>query len=62
LLEKEIIFQADLERLFGKRPYESPTTYQKFTNGQTAAAKTEEKKEELPKETIETDPSEKKDI
>jgi cell division protease FtsH len=62
LLEKEIIFQADLERLIGKRPYESPTTYQKFTNGQTAASKTEEKKEELPKETIETDPSEKKDI
>lgn len=61
LLEKEIIFQADLERLIGKRPYESPTTYQKFTNGKSAEAKVEEKKEELPKETVETDPSEKKD-
>jgi cell division protease FtsH len=62
LLEKEIIFQADLERLIGKRPYESPATYQKFTNGQSAAPKSEEKKEELPKETIEIDPSEKKDV
>jgi AFG3 family protein len=34
LLEKEILFQADLERLIGRRPYEKPTTYQQFTNGQ----------------------------
>ncbi len=33
LLEKEILFQADLERLIGKRPFEKPTTYQQFTNG-----------------------------
>lgn len=33
LLEKEIIFQSDLERLIGKRPFENPTTYQHFTNG-----------------------------
>ena len=32
LLEKEIIFQADLERLIGKRPFEQPTTYQAFAN------------------------------
>jgi len=33
LLEKEILFQSDLERLIGKRPYEKLTTYQEFTNG-----------------------------
>src|SRR6478609_380704 len=33
LLEKEILFQADLERLIGKRPFTNQTTYQKFTNG-----------------------------
>jgi cell division protease FtsH len=43
LLEKEIIFQSDLERLIGKRPFENPTTYQHFTNG-----KDEAKKEETP--------------
>jgi AFG3 family protein len=32
LLEKEILFQADLERLIGKRPFEKLTTYQQFTN------------------------------
>jgi AFG3 family protein len=33
LLEKEILFQADLERLIGKRPFDKLTTYQQFTNG-----------------------------
>lgn len=33
LLEKEILFQADLERLIGKRPFEKETNYQEFTNG-----------------------------
>ncbi|HEY8935300.1 MAG TPA: ATP-dependent zinc metalloprotease FtsH [Cyclobacteriaceae bacterium] len=39
LLEKEILFQADLERLIGKRPFEKLTTYQEFTNGKGDAAK-----------------------
>jgi cell division protease FtsH len=43
LLEKEILFQADLERLIGKRPFDKPTTYQQFTNGQ---GKYEKKKHE----------------
>lgn len=34
LLDKEIIFQSDLERLIGKRPFAKPTTYQAFTNGE----------------------------
>ena len=32
LLDKEIVFQADLERLIGKRPFEQPTTYQAFAD------------------------------
>lgn len=31
LLEKEIIFQYDLERLIGKRPFKDQTSYQTFT-------------------------------
>ena len=42
LLEKEILFQADLERLIGKRPFEKLTTYQQFTNGKPEAAKAPE--------------------
>ncbi|MFN8881548.1 MAG: ATP-dependent zinc metalloprotease FtsH [Cyclobacteriaceae bacterium] len=43
LLEKEILFQSDLERLIGKRPFSHQTTYEKFTSANGAAAKPEEK-------------------
>ena len=33
LLEKEILFQSDLERLIGKRPFDRKTTYEAFTDG-----------------------------
>ena len=36
LLEKEIIFQSDLERLIGKRPFSQPTNYEAFTNGKSS--------------------------
>lgn len=42
LLEKEILFQSDLERLIGKRPFANQTTYQKFTNGQSTPEKKDE--------------------
>lgn len=32
LLEKEILFQSDLEKLIGKRPFDTETTYEAFTN------------------------------
>jgi cell division protease FtsH len=32
LLEKEILFQGDLEILIGKRPYEKETNYQAYVN------------------------------
>lgn len=42
LLEKEILFQSDLEEILGKRPFETRTTYDEFVNGT---------KEEKPKKT-----------
>jgi AFG3 family protein len=46
LLEKEILFQADLERLIGKRPFDKPTTYQQYTNGQGKYQKKQHESEE----------------
>lgn len=46
LLEKEILFQADLERLIGKRPFEKLTTYQQFTNGQGKYEKKQQESEQ----------------
>ena len=42
LLEKEILFQNDLERLIGKRPFARQTSYQAFTNPNEKAKKTQE--------------------
>ncbi|WP_442794469.1 ATP-dependent zinc metalloprotease FtsH [Pelobium manganitolerans] len=33
LLEKEILFQSDLEEILGKRPFDNRTTYDEFVNG-----------------------------
>ncbi len=33
LLEKEILFQSDLEEILGKRPFTNRTTYDEFVNG-----------------------------
>ena len=54
LLEKEILFQSDLERLIGKRPFEKPTTYQQFTNGQ---GKYEKKAHENEQPGVDTPPT-----
>ncbi len=43
LLEKEIIFQSDLERLIGKRPFEHQTHYQSYTNGKQEEKEDKEK-------------------
>jgi len=55
LLEKEILFQTDLERLIGKRPFTSLTNYEKYTNGKEAKAQ-EEKDKANDKESL-TEPS-----
>jgi AFG3 family protein len=34
LIEKEILFQSDLEELLGKRPFDNRTTYDEFVNGE----------------------------
>ncbi|OEK05366.1 ATP-dependent zinc metalloprotease FtsH [Roseivirga misakiensis] len=64
LLEKEILFQSDLEGLIGKRPFEKQTTYEAYTNGNNSDSAVEEVvadevKEEKPAETkaSETDTS-----
>ena len=46
LLEKEIIFQSDLEELIGKRPFEKETNYEAFTNGALEPKGPQEKKNE----------------
>lgn len=37
LIQKEILFQSDLEEILGKRPFEHRTTYDEFVNGQVVA-------------------------
>ncbi|MEX2231276.1 MAG: ATP-dependent zinc metalloprotease FtsH [Cyclobacteriaceae bacterium] len=59
LLEKEILFQADLERLIGKRPFDKPTTYQQYTNGQ---GKYEKKKQESEQPGVDPTPTLEGDI
>ncbi len=48
LLEKEILFQADLEKLIGKRPFDKETTYEAFTKSKKKTEE-EESVEEKPK-------------
>jgi len=35
LLEKEILFQSDLEEILGKRPFDNRTTYDEYVNGKS---------------------------
>lgn len=50
LLEKEILFQSDLERILGKRPFQKETTYQAYKN-KGEVVKEEIGKESKPEET-----------
>jgi cell division protease FtsH len=47
LLEKEIIFQDDLERILGKRPFAQLTTYQSFMEGKNGNHNTDNTKVEI---------------
>ena len=40
LLEKEILFQSDLEEILGKRPFNHRTTYDEFVNGDDSGNQT----------------------
>ncbi|KAA8477569.1 membrane protease FtsH catalytic subunit [Arcticibacter tournemirensis] len=40
LLEKEILFQSDLEEILGKRPFNQRTTYDEFVNGDDSGNQT----------------------
>ncbi len=46
LLEKEILFQSDLEQLVGKRPFDRPTHYEEYTNGKLNGQKEAENESE----------------
>ena len=52
LLEKEIIFQTDLERLIGKRPFDHQTSYEAFTQGSNGKEKEPEVKNESAQDEI----------
>jgi cell division protease FtsH len=52
LLEKEVLFQNDLESLVGPRPFEQLTTYQEFIKGETEKKRKDAKEE---REQAETD-------
>jgi cell division protease FtsH len=54
LLKKEVLFQADLERLIGKRPFSTKTTYEEFVNSDNQ----EEPKEEKPEHSEAEHPTE----
>ncbi len=45
LLEKEVLFQNDLENLVGPRPFEQLTTYQEFIKGETEKKRKDAKEE-----------------
>ena len=45
LLEREVIYQSDLEELIGKRPFEEQTTYDSFVNNVNAEEEIEESEE-----------------
>ncbi len=48
LLEKEILFQSDLEEILGKRPFDNRTTYDEFVNGVKTEVQVEEPLKENP--------------
>jgi cell division protease FtsH len=45
LLEKEVLFQSDLEALVGPRPFEQLTSYQEFIKGETEKKRKDAKDE-----------------
>lgn len=56
LLEKEILFQSDLEEILGKRPFSNRTTYDEFVNGGADGGGVPQTDLDLPS-TIDTDQS-----
>ena len=45
LLQKEVLFQSDLEALVGPRPFEQLTSYQEFIKGETEKKRKDAKDE-----------------
>jgi len=55
LLEKEILFQTDLEALIGKRPFAKETTYEAFTKKSEAKEKAEKEAQQETSKAPETE-------
>lgn len=70
LLEKEILFQSDLEEILGKRPFSNRTTYDEYVHGKDSGVpQTDLDLPTVPEETavnpdseIENEPEETKNI
>jgi cell division protease FtsH len=64
LLEKEILFQSDLEKLIGKRPFAKETTYQAYTNGKNKeeAKKAEDTEVKAKSEEVSSEAEDKKEV
>jgi AFG3 family protein len=58
LLAKEILFQTDLERLIGKRPFEHKTTYEDFMEKDTSNNGLKVKSEDKKVDSVTNDPTE----
>ncbi|WP_439474928.1 ATP-dependent zinc metalloprotease FtsH [Algoriphagus formosus] len=64
LLEKEILFQSDLEKLIGKRPFAKETTYQAYTNGKNKeeVKKAEDAEVKAKSEEVSSEAEDKKEV
>lgn len=60
LVEKEVIFADDVERIFGKRPWKSRAD--ELSEESNGSSKTEEKKKETSEEKVEDSPSDEQEI
>jgi cell division protease FtsH len=55
LLKREIIYQSDLEKIIGKRPFEAPTSYESFVNSDNGKKEDEDKTDEVTSAQIKDD-------
>lgn len=62
LLEKEIIYQTDLEKLIGKRPFDTKTTYEEYTEGSDDEEENAEEVEVITESSTEENSSENENV
>ena len=62
LLDKEIIFQSDLERLIGKRPFARETTYEAFTKKEKSNGVDEESIKDVKEKEVTDNPGNQEEV